>query len=134
MAIAFVGYLIGFSIFAFGLVLAPDWTFLTVMIYLPLPCLSVPLAIVAVSRKWIRLRGAILGLAIAAGFFVFYLTLIGSGMPGGGTYCQPIESTLPEVRYSCIDTSSDDPSYRYEFELEGWAGWPVMRLAHPDPQ
>lgn len=133
LTIGFVGYFIGLGMFAYGLVLAPRWTFLTSALYLSLSCLGLPLAIIAIWRKWLQTSGAILGLALAAVFFVFYLTLIGPGMPSGETRCEPIASTPPKVRYSCIDTSSDNPSYHHEFELEGFAWLPVMHVVHSTP-
>ncbi|MBI1879860.1 MAG: hypothetical protein HYR94_16840 [Chloroflexi bacterium] len=44
--------------------------------------------------------------------------------------CQPLAAP-PQVRYACVSTSSDDASYRYEFTLEGWTNWPVLRIVDP---
>ena len=134
LLIVFIGPLIGLSLAVFGLVLAPPLTPLTSLIYLPIACLGLPIAILAVWLGWIRVRTLLLALILAGVVALFYLALLGPWLPGGMTNCQSISSALPQVQYSCVSTSSDDASYRYEFKLEGRAGWPVMRLLRPDPE
>jgi hypothetical protein len=132
LVIAFSGPIVGLLLSAFSLVLAPPWTFLTGLIYVLIPCLGFPVGIVAVLVGWIRIRGLLVALAVAGVGVIFYLTILGNWVPSGMTNCQSIAASVSQVRYSCVSTSSDDPSYRYEFILEGWSGWPVMRLTHPN--
>ncbi len=133
LVIAFVGPLMGLLLSSFGIVLAPPWTFLTSLIYLPIACLGLPVGIVAVLRGWISRWGLIAALIAAGIVALFYLAILGSWLPSGMTNCQPLDSSSPQVRYSCISTSSDDTSYQYEFILEGRSGWPVMRLVDAKP-
>lgn len=133
LIVVFIGPLMGLFLSALGIVLAPPWTFLTSLIYLPMACLGLPLGIVAVLRGWIKPWGVLATLIVAGIVILFYLAVLGPWLPGGMTNCQPMTSPLPQVRYSCVSTSSDDPDYRYEFTLVGRAGWPVMRLAPSKP-
>ncbi len=133
LAIALVGPLMGLLLSAFGIVLAPPWTFLTSLIYLPIACLGLPIGIMAILRGWIRPWGLIAALTVAGIAALFYLAILGSWLPSGMTNCRALASSLPQVRYDCVSTSSDDTSYQYEFILEGWSGWPVMRLVGSKP-
>jgi hypothetical protein len=128
LAIVFVGATIGLLLAALGVVLAPPWTFLTSLLYLPMACLGLPVWILAGWMRWLKppgLLGALMGAGIVA---FFYLAILGPWLPRGMTNCQSMMTASPQVRYICVSTSSDDTDYRYEFTLEGWEGWPVMRL------
>jgi hypothetical protein len=128
LTIAFLGPLTGLALAALGLVLAPAWTGYTGLLYLPLACLGLPLGIVAALAGWLT-RWKLLGtLALAGLAALVYLTLIGPWLPGGMTTCERRTAASPGVRYTCVVTSSDDPDYRRTFTLQGWRGWPVMRL------
>ena len=133
LVIVLIGPLMGILLASWGIVLAPPWISSTSLMYLPLACLGLPLGIVAVLRGWTKTRGVLATLIIAGIVILFYLAILGPWMPGGMTNCQPVTAPLPQVRYSCVSTSSDDPGYRYEFTLEGRAGWPVMRLVPATP-
>jgi hypothetical protein len=128
MVIAFAGPAVGLALAILGVVLAPPWTFLTSLIYLAMACLGLPLWILVGWMRWLRTRWLLVALIMAGMVACFYLVLLGPWMPNGMTSCQLVPSTLPQVRYTCVSTSSDNGSYHYEFQLEGWAGWPVMRL------
>ena len=130
----FIGPLIGLLLSAFGIVLAPPWTFITSLMYLPLACLGLPIGVVAASLGWIRTRGIILALVLAGLVALFYLAMLGPWLPTGMTDCQPLAASPPQVRYECVSTSSDDISFRYEFILEGQTDWPVMRLVESSPK
>jgi hypothetical protein len=134
LVIIFAGPLVGLGLAAFDLVLAPPQTFLTSLIYISLACLGLPLWTLATRLRWIRIgiRGALVTLAVAGMVTCVYLTLIGPGLPSGWIDCQTTPSTLPEIRYTCVSTSSDT-GHQYEFVLEGRAGWPVMRMVRPNP-
>lgn len=131
LILALVGPGLGLALWTLGLALAPPWTFLTGAIYPLLACAGLPLGLVAVGIG--RLRGwgllAILGLSVIAGIFLLVI-VGGSGLPTGMTDCQPLTTPPPQVRYTCVSTSSDDASYRYEFTLEGRANWPVLRIVN----
>jgi hypothetical protein len=133
LVVALIGPMIGFLLSAFGLVLAPPWTFLTSLIYLPIACLGLPVGIMAVVRGWMRGWGLVVALIVAGLVAPFYLALLAPWLPTGMTNCQPMASSWPQVRYTCVSTSSDDSNYHYEFILEGWPGWPVMRLVDSKP-
>lgn len=132
LILALVGPGLGLALWALGLALAPPWTFLTGGVYPLLAWAGLPLGLIAVGAKRLRLWGllATLGLTGIAGLLL--LVLVGrSGLPTGMTSCQPLAAPPPHVRYACISTSSDDASYRYEFTLEGWANWPVLQIVDP---
>lgn len=128
LVMALVGPGLGLALWVLGLALAPPWTFLTGAIYPLLACAGLPLGLIAVGIRRLKMWGllAILGLSVIAG--IFLLVIVGPGLPTGMTNCQPLPAPPPQVRYACVSTSSDDASFRYEFTLEGWANWPVLRL------
>lgn len=132
LAITLSGPLVGLLLVAFGVVLAPPWTFLSSLIYLPVACLGLPLGLVAIWRGWLGGWG-LLGAFVFAGITgLFYLTILGPWLPTGMTDCQPLEVPPPQVRYACVSTSSDNIDYEYKFTLEGRFGWPVMRLVESE--
>ena len=128
LILALAGPGLGLALWAFGLVLAPPWTFLTSGIYPLLACAGLPLGLVAIGIR--RLRGwwllTTLSLSIIAGMLL--LVIAGPGLPTGMTNSQPLAAPPSQVRYACVSTSSDDSSFRYEFTLAGWANWPVLRI------
>lgn len=114
---------------ALGLTLAPDWIFLDGGIYMLLNCIGVPLGLVAVWAKRLKEWKFLVTLGLTPIITILVLTIIGaSGGPTGMTSCQPLPAPPPQVRYACVSTSSDNANFRYEFTLEGWAHWPVMRI------
>ncbi len=133
LAIVLIGPMIGLLMYSYGLVFAPPWTFATGGMYVFTPCLGLPVGIIAVLAKWIRKRQLLVAVVVIGIVMIFYLAIIGPGLPSGMTNCQPIASTPPQVRYACVSTSSDNADYRYEFTLEGRVGWPVMRIVHSGP-
>lgn len=128
LAIVLCGPLVGLLLFAFGLVLAPPWTFLSSLIYLPLACLTLPVGLTALTLGWIGGRGLLVSLAVAVIAGLFYLAIIGPGLPTDMTDCQPINAAGWQSRYTCVSTSSDDTTFRQEFTLEGPPGSPLMRM------
>ena len=128
IVIIFVGPTLGTLLAMYGVVLSPPTTILTGGLYVLLAGLGLPLGIAAILLKWFRIRTLVLALLVGGIVSVFYLALIGPWLPGGMTDCQVAAADLPRVRYECVSTSSDSPSYRREFMLEGQAGWPLMRL------
>ncbi|MBN2001813.1 MAG: hypothetical protein JXA21_00540 [Anaerolineae bacterium] len=128
LGIALIGPALGLLFFALGIVLAPPWIGLTGLLYLSFPGMALFLGIVALLMRLIKTGGLLTALALAGIVGVFYLALIGPGLPGGMTDCQPIAVSSPQVRYICVSTSSDDAGYRDEFAVEGRSGWPLMRL------
>jgi hypothetical protein len=131
LVLALAGPSFGLALGAFGFALAPPWTFLTGGIYPLLACSGLPLGLIAIGIKRLSIWGllATLGLTGIAGLLL--LVLVGrSGLPTGMTDCQPLTAPPPQVRYACVSTSSDSASYRYEFTLEGWANWPVLRIVN----
>jgi hypothetical protein len=131
LVLALVGPGLGLALWALGLALAPPWTFLTGAIYPFLACVGLPLGVAAVWTKRLRTWGLLATLGLTGIAAILLLAIVGPGLPTGMTNCQPLAASPPQVRYACVSTSSDDASYRYEFTLEGWANWPVMRMANP---
>jgi hypothetical protein len=134
LAIVFVGPSLGLALWALGFAFAPPWTFLTGSIYPLLGCAGLPLGIVAVWAKRLGRWGFLATLGLTPIAAILFLTILGpqGGIPGGMTGCAPLAAPPPQVRYACVSTSSDT-DYRYEFTLEGWAGWPVMRIVDAKP-
>jgi len=64
LVIVFVGPIIGLIFAAVGIVFAPAWIFLTSLLYLSVLLLGLLIGIVAVLKKWIGLRGFVLGLVL----------------------------------------------------------------------
>ena len=128
MVIALAGPGIGLLLATLGVVLAPPWTFLTGMIYTPLACLGLSFWLAAAFMKWLKGWWLLAALALAGIAAVLFLAVVGPWLPTGMTACRPLDAPPLRARYACVSTSSDDSSYRYEFVLEGWANWPVMRL------
>ncbi len=127
LAIALSGPLLGWLLYAVGLVLAPPWTFLSGLIYVPVACLALPVGLVALALGRVGLRGLLVAVLLAVLISPFYLVLIGP-LPTGMTECQPVDSAGWQVRYNCVSTSSDDISYRHEFTLQGPPGSPLLRM------
>lgn len=128
LAIAVCGPALGLLLFAVGLVLAPPWTFLSGLIYLPVACLALPVGLAALASGRIGGWGLLVSLLMASVAALFYLAIIGPGLPTDMTDCRPINANGWQSRYRCVSTSSDDTSYRHEFTLEGPPGSPLMRI------
>ncbi|RMG97453.1 MAG: hypothetical protein D6706_08530 [Chloroflexi bacterium] len=134
LVIAFAGYVVGGAMSVFGVVLAPPNTNLTFpLLYLPVSCLGVPVGIVALLTKRIKVQHLFIALVVMVLGFVVYLTFLGPSLPGGMTNCQLMDSSSATVQYTCVATSSDNPSYRREFIVKGRSGWPVMRQIPVQP-
>ncbi|GAB4437927.1 MAG: hypothetical protein Kow0031_19770 [Anaerolineae bacterium] len=127
MAIALSGPLVGLLLFAFGLVLAPPWTFLSGLIYVPVACLALPVGLAALALGRVGLRGFLAVVLLAVVISPFYLMLLGP-LPTGMTDCQPVDAPGGQAHYACVSTSSDDTSYRHEFTLQGPPGSPLLRM------
>lgn len=99
------------------------------LLYLPICMFGIPICILlALQGKlsgWKLLGG--LALAFISPFFIFLAT-VPIWMPSGMSSCQEVESQGSTVRYECVDSSSDDPGYHREFIVEGFKGWPLMRV------
>lgn len=130
LVLALAGPGLGLILWAFGLVLAPPWTFLTGGIYPLLACAGLPLGLVALGTKWLRGWGVLITLGMTAIAAILSLAIVGPELPTGMTNCQPLIAPPPQVRYACVSTSSDDANFRYEFTLEGWANWPVLQIVN----
>lgn len=130
LGIVLAGPGLALALWSFGFAFAPPWTSFTGLIYPLLACLGVPLGIIAVLMRKIRLVGFLITLGSSGLLIILVLTVLGSQarIPTGMTACQPLAALPSRARYSCLSTSSDDADHRYEFILEGRAGWPVMRL------
>jgi hypothetical protein len=83
LVIAFVGPVVGLLLAAFGIVLAPPWTFLTSLIYLPIVCLGLPVGIVAILMGWIPLP---------------LPNFLGRGLGGGANNSQFSHLSAPELQ------------------------------------
>lgn len=128
LVLALAGPGLGLILWAFGLVLAPPWTFLTSGIYPLLACAGLPLGLVALGTKRLRGWGVLITLGVTAIAAILSLAIVGPELPTGMTNCQPLAAPPPQVRYACVSTSSDNANFRYEFTLEGWANWPVLQI------
>ncbi len=126
MVITLAGPAAGLGLASRGLVLAPPWTSLTSWIYIALAGLGPLIGIVLGLMKRLKTRWLFMTLTYSALIACFYLVILGPWLPKDVTHCQPVPSTSAQARYTCIAASSDD--YSHEVQLEGWAGWPVMRL------
>ena len=133
LVIALAGPGLGLALWALGIAFAPPWTFLTGMIYPLLGFLGLPLGIVAAWTRRFPLWGVLTAFAVTIITALLLLTTVGPRVPTGMTSCRPLAVPPPQARYTCVSTSSDDTSYRFEFVLEGRANWPVMRLASQKP-
>lgn len=131
LAIALCGPVVGLLLFAFGLVLAPPWTFLSGMVYVPVACLALPVGLVVLALGRVSLRGFLVAVLLAVVFSPFYLVLLGP-LPTGMTECHAVDDGGRQARYACVSTSSDDTSYRHEFTLQGPPGSPLLRMVTHD--
>ena len=130
LVIALAGPGLGLVLWAFGLALAPPWTFLTSLIYEILACIGLPLGLVAAGIRRLRIWWLLASLGLTGIAAILLLALVGPELPTGMTTCQPLMAPAPQARYACVSTSSDNTNFRYEFMLEGWANWPVMRMVN----
>ena len=125
---AWLGPLMVLALGLIGITIAPPWTLLTGMLYCVLPWLSIPLCLLALRKGRIKGWGWTAALVMSVIGSYLSLAVIGFRLPTGMTDCRPAPAQAPLVRYNCVSTSSDNASYRYEFTLEGWEGWPLMRM------
>ena len=129
LIIAFAGPVLGLILAAFRLTLAPPWTSLTGGIYSSLACLGVPIGIIALLIGRIKGKEMVASLILSGIAGIVFLTIIsGATLPSGMTNCEIIEAPPSRLRYACVSTSSDDIDYKDEFMLEGWDGFPIMRV------
>ena len=108
---------------------APPNQGLASLLYLPICMLGLPVCILlGLQKKLLGVR-LLAGLVLAFIFpFILFILINPLWMPSSMSTCKQIESPGAMVRYECVDTSSDDMSYRREFIVEGFDGWPVMRI------
>ena len=130
--IAGVGPSIGLALAAFRLVLAPPRAWLSSIVYMVPLVLCLPLGLLALWRRWLKLGGVLAALAASTVTALFYLALIGPWLPGGMTRCEEIDAAARAVTCACESTSSDDPDYSYAFELFTRPGRPIARLVPVD--
>ncbi|MBK8782462.1 MAG: hypothetical protein IPO22_11800 [Anaerolineales bacterium] len=113
----------------FNFVLSPPNQGFTELLYLPICMLGFPTCIVLIFQKkllgWKILAG--FALSIIAPLILFILTSP-AYLPSGMSTCKLVDSNGSKVKYACVDTSSDDPTYHREFTVEGIEGWPIMRV------
>jgi hypothetical protein len=131
LILALVGPGLGLVWWALGLTLAPPWIFLDGAIYVLLACGGLPLGLIALWTKRLKMWGLLATLGLTGIAAILFFVIVGrSGGPTGMTSCQPLAAPPPQVRYACMSTSSDNANFRYEFTLEGWANSPVMRIVN----
>ncbi len=124
------GPLIGLVMTIFNLALAPSWISLTNTIAPALSCLAIPAGllylIVQKMNPWLKTGLTFLLFLIP----LVYITLLpmSGGNISGMTSCIPAASSGMQIRYDCVSSSSDDTEFRYEFALQGWKGFPIMRV------
>ena len=111
-----------------GLVLAPPWTFITFLFYLPWLCISLPAALILAGFRQLNLRQFLLTSVLSIIITLLCLAWLGPTLPSGMTNCELQPAPAGYVRYNCLSTSSDDLTYQYPFELNGRAGWPILWL------
>ncbi|MBK7316297.1 hypothetical protein [Candidatus Villigracilis affinis] len=116
-------------LFFIKIVPAPPNQGVAILFYLPICMLGVPVCILLGFQKKLAgaklLAGLILTLIVPC--FVFIL-LSPLWMPSGMSTCKQVDSPGMLARYECVDSSSDDSSYHREFIVEGFKGWPIMRI------
>lgn len=113
----------------FKLVLAPPNQGFSELLFLPLCMLGFPIAIVLMFQKklsgWKFLLASIFSIVVPVALFII---AIPAYLPSGMSTCKLVGSNGSKVKYACVDTSSDDPSYHREFTIEGIKSLPVMRV------
>ncbi len=114
----------------FKIVPAPPNQGLASLVYLPLCMLSLPVAILIGLQKKLLGTKLLIGLVVAFLFPIFLFALLNPlWMPSSMSKCKEGVSPSPMVvRYECEDFSSDDGTYHRIFALEGFKGWPLMRM------
>lgn len=131
LILVLVGPSLGLMWWALGLTLAPPWIFLDGAISALLACGGLPLGLVALWTRRLKLWELLVTLGLTGITAILFFVIVGrSGGATGMTSCQPLAAPPPQVRYACVSTSSDNANFRYEFTLEGWANWPVMRIVN----
>ncbi len=99
------------------------------LLYLPICMLGFPVCILFAFQKKLLGWKLLAGLALAFIFpFVLFIAMNPIWMPSGMSTCKEMEARGSTVRYECVDSSSDDPGYHREFTVEGFKGWPLMRV------
>lgn len=123
------GPLVAWILSLFKLVLAPPNQGFSELLFLPLCMLGFPIAMVLMFQKkllgWKFLLASIFSIVVPATLFIIASPVY---LPSGMSTCNLVESNGLKVKYACVDTSSDDPSYHREFTIEGIKSWPVMRV------
>ena len=113
----------------FNFVIVPPYQGFSELIFLPLCLLGFPVCIALMFQKkllgWKLLVAAIFSLTIPV---IVFIVDIPSYLPSGMSTCKLTEGSGLKVQYACVDTSSDDSTYHREFTVEGFRGWPIMRV------
>ncbi len=113
----------------FNFVIVPPYQGFSELIFLPLCLLRFPVCIALMFQKkllgWKLLVAAIFSLTIPV---IVFIVAIPSYLPSGMSTCSLVENNGLKVKYACVDSSSDDSTYHREFTVEGFRGWPIMRV------
>lgn len=129
IAAILAGPVLGLLFSLFHVVFAPPRQGFVPLLYLPVCMLGFPAWIVLVLRKKLLGWKMLAGFALAAvAPIVIFFAFPPLWMPSGMSSCKQVASTPPVVRYECVDSSSDDPNYHREFIVEGYEGFPLMRV------
>ena len=114
----------------FKIVPAPPYQGFASLLYLPICALSLPVAILLGLQKKLLGVNLLVGLIVSFIFpFALFILINPLWMPSGMSNCK--EGTPPSAtvaHYECEDSSSDDGSYHRDFIIEGYKGWPLMRV------
>jgi len=131
LGLILAGLLVALACGAFGLVLAPPNQGFSSLGYFPICGLAMLISIALFIRHrllgWKFWSALIVSTIILIISFLTTLPAI-STLPGGMSTCSLIESSNTTVKYECVDSSSDDPTYHREFMIVGFKGWPIMRV------
>jgi hypothetical protein len=99
------------------------------LLYLPICMFGIPFCILFAFQGKLWGWKLLAGLALAFVFpVVLFIAANPTWMPSGMSACEEIELRGSVIRYECVDSSSDDPGYHREFMVEGFKGWPLMRV------
>lgn len=130
LGLILAGPLLALLMGLFGLVLAPPNQGFSSLGYFPICGLALPIGVALFVRSrllgWKFWSGIVVATFIAILLFLTTLSAL-STLPGGMSTCNLIDSTNATVKYSCVDSSSDDPTYHREFMIVGFKGWVIMR-------
>lgn len=123
------GPLAAWVLLLFNFVLAPPYQGFSELIFLPLCLLGFPACLVLMFQKkllgWKLLVAVIFSITVPV---ILFILAAPSYLPSGMSTCTQVESSGLKIQYACVDSSSDDSTYHREFIVEGFKGWPIMRV------